>query len=121
MFGSDVDDASTQCFEIKPPLTRWGFLLCDIFIIMKKIVRLTESDLIRLVKRVINESKKIVYNYFKIVNKNNDIIGVGAVEKGSRNEMMIIDEIFNMGYRPVVISKKEYDDYDEGDEITNFD
>lgn len=87
---------------------------------MKKVVRLTESDLIRLVKRVIKESKEIVYNYFKIIDIDGEIVGVGAVEKGSRNEMRVIDEIFNMGYRPVVISKEEYDDYDEGDEITNF-
>jgi len=32
-----------------------GFLFCNVFIIMKKIVRLTESDLIRIVKRVIME------------------------------------------------------------------
>ena len=34
---------------------------------MKKIIRLTESDLTNIVKRVIKETKDIKYNYFKIV------------------------------------------------------
>ena len=33
-----------------------GFLYYDIFIVMKKIVKLTESDLTRIVKRVIKEN-----------------------------------------------------------------
>jgi hypothetical protein len=32
-----------------------GFLLCNVFIDMKKVIRLTESDLVNIVKRVINE------------------------------------------------------------------
>ena len=34
-----------------------GFLYYDIFIVMKKIVKLTESDLVRIVQRVIQEGK----------------------------------------------------------------
>ena len=34
-----------------------GFLFYDIFIVMKKIVKLTESDLVRIVQRVIQEGK----------------------------------------------------------------
>ena len=61
----------------------------------------------------------IVYNYFKIVDEDGDVVGVGAVEVGSKNESLMIDDIFNLGYKPVKITKQEYDDFD-GDEIKNF-
>jgi hypothetical protein len=88
---------------------------------MKKIVRLTESDLARIVKRVIMEKsdEHIVYNYFKIVDYDGDVVGVGAVEVGSKNESSMIDDIFNLGYKPVKITKQEFEEYD-GDEISNF-
>jgi hypothetical protein len=61
----------------------------------------------------------IVYNYFKIVNQDGDTIGVCGVEKGSDNEVKIINEIFNLGCKPVIISEQEYTDFD-GNELTNF-
>ena len=87
---------------------------------MKKIIRLTESDLARIVERVIEERDNTVYNYFKIVDEDGDTYGVGAVEKGSKNEVYFIDEIFNLGFTPVKISQEEYESYDDGDEIRNF-
>ena len=62
---------------------------------MKKIIRLTESDLTKIVKRVIKEHENTVYNYFKIVGEDGEVYGVGGVEKGSKNEVYFIDEIFN--------------------------
>ena len=61
----------------------------------------------------------IVYNYFKIVDKDGEVVGVGAVESGSKNESLMIDDIFNLGYKPVKITKQEFEEYD-GDEIRNF-
>ena len=61
----------------------------------------------------------IVYNYFKIVDQDGEVIGVGAAEKGSDNEVRIIDEILNLGCHPVIISEQEFNDFD-GDELTNF-
>ena len=87
---------------------------------MKKIIRLTESDLARIVKQVIKEQDNTVYNYFKIVDDDGEVYGVGAVEKGSKNEVFFIDEIFNLGFTPVKISQEEYESYEEGDEIRNF-
>jgi hypothetical protein len=87
---------------------------------MKKVIRLTESDLVKIVNKVIYESKYIDFNYFKIVNKDDEVLGVGAAQKGSRNEFDLIEKIFDLGLMPVVISKEEYDVYDEGDEIRNF-
>ena len=61
----------------------------------------------------------IVYNYFKIVDQDGEVIGVCGAEKGSDNEVRIIDEIFNLGCKPVIISEQEFNDFD-GDELTNF-
>ena len=41
-----------------------GFLYYDIFIVMKKIVRLTESDLTRIVKRVIKEQEENNFMFY---------------------------------------------------------
>ncbi len=41
------------------------FLNNDIFIIMKRIIRLTESDLTRIVKQVIQEQSEHVKNLYK--------------------------------------------------------
>jgi hypothetical protein len=62
----------------------------------------------------------IVYNYFKIVDEDGEVVGVGAVEVGSKNEGLLIDDIFNLGYKPVKITKQEFDEYDSGDEVRNF-
>lgn len=88
---------------------------------MKKIIRLTESDLTNIVKRVIKETKDIKYNYFKIVDEDGEVAGVGAVEAGSANEIKLIEDIFNLGFTPVKITKQEYDDFEDyDDEIKNF-
>ncbi len=86
---------------------------------MKKIIRLTESDLVKLVNKVVNESKT-VFNYFKIIDEDGDTVGVGATEKGSRNEVYFIEGIFELGLKPVKISEEEYNSYEDGDEIRNF-
>ncbi len=61
----------------------------------------------------------IVYNYLKIVDSGGDVVGVGATELGSVNETKFIEDIFELGYHPVAITKQEYDDYD-GEETTNY-
>lgn len=62
----------------------------------------------------------IVYNYFRIIEEDGEVVGVGAVEVGSPNEAKLIEDIFNLGYKPVKIDKQEYDDFNEGYEISNF-
>lgn len=56
-------------------------------------------------------------NYFRILNKENETIGVGGVEPGSENEMNIINHLMDVGCTIIKISKEEYDEYNEGDEI----
>ena len=90
---------------------------------MKKIIRLTESDLTRIVKRVIKENDdRTIYNYFKIVDKDGETISVSATEKGTKNELTFVDGLLNMGLKLVKISKQEYDDFDgEEDDDDNWD
>jgi hypothetical protein len=57
-------------------------------------------------------------NYFKFNSKDGETIGVCSVEVGSKNEMSIINTLFDKGYVIVKITEQEYNDYDEGDEIT---
>lgn len=64
--------------------------------------------------------KNIVYNYFQILDKEGTVFGVGATEVGSKNEVTFIDGLHNLGCKLVKISKQEYEDYDAGDEISNF-
>jgi hypothetical protein len=87
-----------------------------------KVIRLTESDLARIVKRVIKENDDhIVYNYFKIVDKDGETISVSATEKGTKNELTFVDGLLNMGLKLVKISKQEYDDFDgEEDDNRNY-
>ena len=56
-------------------------------------------------------------NYFKLVNKKGETLGVGGVEEGSENEMSIMNHLMDIGCTIVKISKEEYDTYDEGDEF----
>ena len=90
---------------------------------MKKIIRLTESDITRIVKRVIKENDdRTIYNYFKIVDKDGETISVSATEKGTKNELTFVDGLLNMGLKLVKISKQEYDDFDgEEDDDDNWD
>jgi hypothetical protein len=64
--------------------------------------------------------KEIVYNYFKIVDEDGEIVGVVGAEQGSPNEFDIVEKILDSGFRPVKITEKEYIEYDEGDEFKNF-
>ena len=54
------------------------------------------------------------YSYFKIFNEDGSVAGVGAVEKGSDYEVHLINEILELKYSLVKISKEEFDAYDEG-------
>ena len=62
--------------------------------------------------------KPLIYNYFKFY-ENEVVLGVGAAEKGSTNELFIIDECIRLGLKLESITKEEYEEFD-GDEIKNF-
>jgi hypothetical protein len=55
----------------------------------------------------------VIYNYFKIITSDGEMIGVGAAEKGSSNEVFVIEAIMEYGYTVVKIDKDEYDAYDD--------
>lgn len=64
----------------------------------------------------VNESKEKKYAYIKF--KKGDEEGVISVELGSKNHTNIINGLVDLGFKFTKISKSEYDNYDEGDEIT---
>jgi hypothetical protein len=61
-----------------------------------------------------------MFNYFKIIDSDGDVIGVCGTEIGSINEVKFIEGLFNLGYSPVKITEDEYNNWVEGDEIRNF-
>jgi hypothetical protein len=58
---------------------------------MKKIVRLTESDIVRLVKKVLNENKKILSEDEKI-----GFVSVGVVDPVNKGLLSVSGEIWKM-------------------------
>jgi len=58
-----------------------------------------------------------IWNYVRVM-EDNEEIGVAALEKGSQNEMSIIDYCLSRGWVLVKITKEEFDSCD-GDEIRN--
>jgi len=64
--------------------------------------------------------ENIVFNYFKIIDEDGETYGVGASEVGSKNEVKLIEDLLELNFSLVKISKQEFEDYDEGDEIRNF-
>lgn len=78
--GQHKNDQTNRKINQNPILNRWGFLFNVIFISMKKIVKLTESDLTRIVKRVIMERNKL-----------NDIPNIGGqIRKLKKGDEIII-------------------------------
>ena len=64
--------------------------------------------------------KNIVYNYFKIIDNNGKVYGVGATERGTKNEVQFIDGLFNLGCKVIKITEQEYEDYDGDEVMSNF-
>lgn len=56
-------------------------------------------------------------NYFKWMDKEGTLLGMGEVEEGCDNELSIVTYLMDQGFTIVKISEKEYKDYDGGDEI----
>ena len=67
---------------------------------MKKIVRLTESDLVRLVKRVISEQLTQMGTGLK---KRQDLIGKSFKKDGKENEIIDVYEITTPGIKGFLI------------------
>ena len=72
---------------------------------MKIIITEHQSKLLR---RIINEEN----NYFKVFDKNGDIVWVDKVDKGSEKEKELIDKLFDNEYKLKPISKEEFHDFD---------
>ncbi len=79
---------------MKPHLNGWGFLFYDIFINMKKIIRLTESELTSLVKRIINEQNELTFSpinydkytiFFKYDSSNKRVEITGTIKNVNPN------------------------------------
>jgi hypothetical protein len=77
---------------------------------MKRIVKLTESDLNRIVKRVIKESEE--KNYFNVFDKDGDLVWMGITTKGSEEEKELIDKLHDRGYSMKRSNKYEFENFD---------
>ena len=83
---------------------------------MKKIIRLTESDLTRIVKRVIMEES----NYFKVLDNDGNFLWTGESEKGSEKEKELIDKLIDYGYKMKPMSKEEFDEFDFTENVIKY-
>jgi hypothetical protein len=88
---------------------------------MKKVIRLTESDLRKIVNKVIIEQNRLTDNdtddtihYFKWTNSENpDSFGMGKVEASDNREVSIIYNLLDLGFIIEKASKQEYDEHVE--------
>jgi hypothetical protein len=79
---------------------------------MKKIVRLTESDLVRLVKRVINEGQQS----FDVVPLSTQNAGTGMIMDGKGRN--ILNQVSTFSTNEIVLNAKEGINYEVGETIT---
>jgi len=56
--------------------------------------------------------KDIIYNYMSI-SKGGKIKGIIAMEKGTPNEMIIVDKALELGYDIAKSSKEEFDKFSQ--------
>ena len=75
---------------------------------MKRIIKLTESDLTRIVKRILSEET----NYFKVFDKEGDLVWTGESESGSEEERNLIDKLHDSGYKMKPMSQEEHNNFD---------
>lgn len=61
----------------------------------------------------------IVFNYFKMLSHEGEVLGFGALEKGTPNEITIVNQAFDFGVILAKSTKEEFDKF-EGNVVKNF-
>lgn len=69
--------------------------------------------------QVMSKDSHIVYNYFKMVADDGEVMGYGAVEKGSPNEIYLVNQALELNLKLEKTTKEEFDGFD-GDVVKNF-
>lgn len=52
---------------------------------------------------------RVEYNYFKIIGSDGEVVSYCAAEKGSSNEIKVVDSCMELGLKLEKVSKEEYD------------
>ena len=52
---------------------------------------------------------RVEYNYFKITSSDGEVVSYCAAEKGSSNEIKVVDSCMELGFKLEKVSKEEYD------------
>ena len=90
---------------------------------MKKVIRLTESDLRKIVQKVILEENRLkendtedVIHYVKIYPKKDpNFVSMGAIDSRNPNEVPIIFNFIDLGFIVEKATKEEYEEHLKND------
>lgn len=118
---SITQDSDEDIDNLVNPTFKWGFLFYEIFINMKKIVRLTESDLARIVKKVVKEQDEdeVVVGSSDAPKEKNDYKTI-MDKRGKEDFLISLERITNKLKEPAKYSTWNKNTTFFGDQLPEF-